>query len=165
MVHRPLLVLCLCALSGMAGAGQLYKSIGPDGRVIYSDHPPVDARVQKAIEYKSLPASPLPDAVIRYRQALEQSAGNRLKEGAARGSSTIQLFAADWCGYCRKAKAWLADKGIAYREFDIDTPEGKHAFSQTQKSSGGIPLLVFRGEQVQGFSARAYEAFFARHKP
>jgi len=69
-----------------------------------------------------------------------------------------------WCGHCRKAKAWLADRRIPYQEHDIDTPAGRLAFAQTPKKRGGIPLLMLDGEQVQGFSPGAYDTFFSRSK-
>jgi glutaredoxin len=159
-----LVAVILLALSCAATGGTMYKSIGPDGRVVYSDRPPDSGRVEKSLTYKDLPASPLPDAVLQYREALQKSADKRLENSGAAPSGTVQLFAAAWCGHCRKAKAWLAGKGIAYQEHDIDTPEGKLAFAQTPKRSGGIPLLTWKGEQVQGFSPGAYDAFFSRSR-
>jgi len=161
---RTLVTAGLLILSCAAVGGTMYKSIGPDGRVVYSDRPPDSGRVEKALTYKNLPASALPDSVIQYREALQKSADKRLASSASAASGTVQLFAAEWCGHCRKAKAWLAGKGIAYQEHDIDTPEGKLAFAQTSKRSGGIPLLTWKGEQVQGFSTSAYDAFFSRTK-
>ncbi|MBS1189755.1 MAG: Glutaredoxin [Rhodocyclaceae bacterium] len=38
--------------------------------------------------------------------------------------AVTQLYSASWCGYCRKAKAYLGERGIPYQEIDIDTPEG-----------------------------------------
>jgi glutaredoxin len=66
-----------------------------------------------------------------------------------------------WCGYCAKARAWLSDKGIAYREIDIDTPDGMASFAQAGGGKG-VPLLVANGGRVQGFSPSAYSRLLAR---
>ena len=156
----PICLLGAVLMSGAASADTLYKSVGPDGKVIYSDQPPTDAAVQKSLTFSNLPATPLPDSVIRYRQELQRSARNRLSNPSPRSSSNVQLFTAEWCGYCRKAKAYLAEKRIPYQEHDIDTSDGKQAFAQAASGSG-IPLLLWKGRHMQGYSKAAYDSLFA----
>lgn len=163
-ISHKLLLLCLCSQlvhPGIGAAETLYKSIGADGRVIYSDHPPADAKVQKTLTFSNLPASPLPEAVLRYRQQLQQSTGNRQTSPAARFSGNIQLFTAAWCGYCKKAKAYLAEKKISYQEYDIDTDAGRQAFGEAGNASG-IPLLLWQGKQLQGFSRGSYDSLLGQ---
>jgi len=74
------------------------------------------------------------------------------------------LYSAAWCGYCKKARAYLADKGIAYREIDIDTPDGLAAFARAGGGGKGVPLLLAGGRRVQGFSLAAYDKLFADQK-
>jgi glutaredoxin len=161
-------LLCICVLGSLlipsaALADTLYKSIDPDGKVIYSDRPPTDAKVQKTLTFSNLPASPLPESVIRYRQELQKSVQNRLSSPSLRSSADIQLFTAVWCGFCKKAKAYLAGKNIRYQEYDIDTPDGKLAFAQAGTGSG-IPLLLWKGKQMQGFSKAGYDSLFEHSK-
>lgn len=59
---------------------------------------------------------------------------------------------------------YLAQRGIAFREHDIDTPDGQLAFAQAGNASG-IPLLLLGEQRVQGFSAAAYDALLAPLKP
>lgn len=147
-------------LSGAAPADTLYKSIGPDGKVVYSDRPPADGSIQKSLTFSNLPATPLPDSVIRYREELQRSARHRASGSSSESSAAVQLFTAEWCGYCRKAKAYLAEKRIPYQEHDIDTSDGRRAFAQAGSGSG-IPLLRWKGKQMQGFSKAAYDSLFA----
>lgn len=153
------LSLFLALLPGLASADTLYKSVGPDGKVTYSDRPPASGSIQKTLSFENLPASPLPDSVLTYRKELQASLQKRLSGAAPRTSSGVQLFTAAWCGYCRKAKAYLAEKNIRYQELDIDTPDGQQSFVQAGSASG-IPLLLAKGKRVQGFSKGAYDAFF-----
>src|SRR5882724_7133813 len=99
----------------------LYKSTGPDGKTVYSDHPPVEGREAKTLTFKNPPASPLSAATLAYIEQLRKS-GDMHASGTP--SSGIVLFSAAWCGYCKKAKAYLAQKGISYREVNVETKDG-----------------------------------------
>ncbi len=157
--------LILLVIPGTALTETMYKSVGPDGRVSYSDSAPANGTVEKTLTFTNLPATPLPASVIRYRQELQKSLQNRLSSSAKSRESRegVQLFAAAWCGYCRKAKSYLAEKNIAYHEYDIDTPDGQLAFAQIGTGSG-IPLLLWQGKQTRGFSREGYDRLFGRSK-
>jgi glutaredoxin len=59
------------------------------------------------------------------------------------------MYSATWCGYCKRAKAYLAKKGIGYTNVDIDTADGRAAFAQAGK--GGVPLLFAGNRRIRGF--------------
>jgi glutaredoxin len=149
-------VACLIALSS-AHAQTLYRSIGPDGRVVYSDKPPADGRVDKTLKFENLPASEVPASTWSY---VEQLRRMKAAEPPAVQAQGVVLYAASWCGYCKKAKAYLAGRGIAYQEIDIDTEAGKRAFALAG-GGRGVPLLVANGQQVKGFAPKAYDAVLA----
>lgn len=150
-------LLPMLLAAGATMAGSMYKSVGPDGRIVYSDAPPASGRVQKTLQFESAPSSPLP--------AIYVDALRRLRAEAAPPTTTgdVVLYSAVWCGYCKKAKAYLAGKGIAYREVDIDTNDGMAAFAQVGGGKG-IPLLLAGGQRIQGFSTSAYDGLFSRRK-
>ncbi|HEV2611504.1 MAG TPA: glutaredoxin family protein [Noviherbaspirillum sp.] len=157
--NTPCVLLFVLFLIPAAASGQtLYKSVGPDGRISYSDTPPAGAKVQKTMSYSPLPASPVPESVRRDRQEPEAGIQRRSLETGT-GSEGIRLFTATWCGYCTKAKAYLGQRGLAYQEYDIDTPAGKRAFAQAGTGTG-IPLLLWKERRQQGFSKAGYDALF-----
>lgn len=86
--------------------------------------------------------------------------------GAGERISGVTLFMAPWCSFCMGAKAYLAEHHIPYREFDVDTPAGQKAFEETGGTRGVpagkrcIPFLVWQGNQIRGFTASRYNAFF-----
>ena len=156
-----LLLASFCVLVSAVSAEQLYKSVGPDGKVRYSDRLPTEGRVEKTMKFENLPTSALPASTASYVEQLR-----RLRAGASASLPTtgVVLYSASWCGYCRQAKAYLSSKAIAFQEIDIDTSGGMNNFAQAGGAGGGVPFLLAGGQSVRGFSAAAYDAFFANRK-
>jgi glutaredoxin len=138
----------------VATAQTVYKSIGPDGATVYSDHPPADGKIEKTITFADLPSSPVPPDLPKTETARPPAA-----VATSRPNGDVLLYAASWCGYCKRAKAYLAKRQIQYQEIDIDTPQGKSWFAQA--GGRGVPLLVAQGRYIRGFTAEGYTAFFA----
>lgn len=157
-VLRPVIVAgLLAACLGGAMAQPLYKSVGPDGRVVYSDQPPASGAAGKTMDLESLPVSVVAGPAPGARPAPAPAPA-----AAPPAQGDVVLYMAKWCGYCTAAKGYLGRKGVAYREFDIDTPAGKAAFSQL--GARGIPVLLTQGKRVSGFTPQSYDAVFAARK-
>ena len=72
----------------------------------------------------------------------------------AAATGEVVLYATDWCGYCRQTRVFLAEKGIAYTEFDIEkSAEGARQY----KALGvrGVPVLDVNGTIVRGYDPKA----------
>ena len=160
---RSLFFLLLGLASACAGVAQttttLYKSTGPDGRTIYSDKPAPNASATRTITFRNLPATPLSAQTLAFIEEMKKSADARI---AAPPPSDTVLFSAKWCVYCKQAKAHLASKQVAYRELDIETKEGALAYARAGGKS--VPLLLFNGQSVPGYSAAGYDALLATRK-
>ena len=155
LVRSTFAVACLFIVS-VSSAGTLYKSIGPDGKVVYGDKPPSEGRLDKTIKYENLPSSQLPPATLAEIEKLKRS-----KEPAPPSvAGTVMLYTARWCGYCKNAKAYLAENKIPFREVDIDTEGGRAAFALVG-GGGGIPLLFANGRRAQGYRPDAYDDIFS----
>src|SRR5271169_4072290 len=99
-----LLLWSACAATA-PGAQTMYKSVGPDGRIIYSDRPPVDGQLEKTIKFEHLPSSPLPASTSSYLEQLRKMAPAPSSNAPPKG---VVLYSASWCAFCRRAKAYLA---------------------------------------------------------
>jgi len=74
-------------------------------------------------------------------------------------SEEVTLYATSWCGYCKKARAYMARNGIQYREYDIE--KDRFANARYKRLGGrGIPFLVKGDEVVRGFNISSYDRFF-----
>lgn len=154
---RLAIMLSLAAAGSLALSQTMYKSVTPDGRIVYADHPPIDGKLLKTIAPDRVPSTALPVSAIEQLRKL----GALHTASAAPGG--VVLYTASWCGYCAKAKAYLAAKGIAHQEIDIDTPDGMASFAQAG-GGRGVPLLLADGQRIQGFSPAAYDQLFSRRR-
>ena len=91
-----LVSLLVLLLPGPAAAQTLYKSVMPDGRVIYSDEPVPGARSSRPVDLGPAPAANDPGAVEERRRDLLERAKQvdvRLREREARRQKAEEAVA------------------------------------------------------------------------
>ncbi|WP_248738236.1 glutaredoxin family protein [Pseudomonas sp. MWU12-2029] len=67
-----------------------------------------------------------------------------------RANARVVLYTTDWCGYCKQTKRFLDQKGIAFKEFDIEKDaEARKAYEAL--GGRGIPLIDVNGTLIRGF--------------
>jgi glutaredoxin len=75
----------------------------------------------------------------------------------------IVLYCARWCKDCKKARAWLEERGLVYHEWDIDyDPEVR---SRVREWGGGrliTPVIDFDGTIILDFDVEKLEAALRR---
>ena len=151
---KRVLLLTLCLLPAGLTA-EIYRWTDENGRVRYSDsaraNPKPDAEkieVEVQNTYKSVPIE-LPEYM--------KNAG---KDDA--GLETITMYATAWCKYCKKARDYFAANNIAYTEYDIEKdPSAKLRY---EKAGGtGVPVIMYKGNKLQGFSVSSFKAFIERN--
>lgn len=69
---------------------------------------------------------------------------------------TAVLYATQWCGYCKKARELFNERGISFREYDIErSAEGQ---AQYEKLGGkGVPVIVINGTVIHGYDRAGIE--------
>jgi glutaredoxin len=73
----------------------------------------------------------------------------------------IQIYSASYCGECKRAKAYMEEKGIKFVDYDIESDiEKRREFYA--RGGRGIPLLIIRGEMMEGFDEELFEYLRAR---
>ena len=132
----PAALLCCAALAH----AQLYKSVGPDGRVTYSDTPPAAAR---QLETRPLPSGAASGAALPYELAQVAKA------------QPVTLFTADKCAPCDAARSFLAARGVPYAEKTVASNDDIAAL----RAAGGdaqLPLLTIGRSKEKGFEEGAW---------
>jgi glutaredoxin 3 len=65
--------------------------------------------------------------------------------------STVEIYTSPFCGYCHRAKALLAGKGIEFTEIDVIGTPG--ARQEMERRSGGgrtVPQIFIDGLAIGG---------------
>lgn len=153
----PALALAL-TLAAAGAAAQVYKWSGPDGRTHYGDRPPEEAKKQELrIDVQSFGG---PAEVDTWTRVLRRG----LPVDAAPAAETITMFSTSWCPHCKRAKAYFAGKGLAFREVDIEASDaGRREFAQF--GGKGVPLIIAGERRMRGFDAAAMDRLLASRKP
>ena len=140
------LLIALLALLLAAGA-DIYRWTDAQGKVHYSDSPPPEAKAkQLKIRINSIDG---PAVVSTVKGA-----------PADEGRDKVRICTAVWCGYCKKAKAYLAKRRVPFEELDVETSDrGRNEFAQL--GGRGVPLILVGSQRMDGFDAGGLEAMLA----
>ena len=137
-MRAPLLVgfLLTLACAGVQAQG-VYRIVGPDGKVTFSDRPPADANAQPARIASEAPSAA--NGALPYE--LRQIA-NRFP---------VTLYTGNDCPPCTSARNLLTSRGVPFTERTVSSNEDIAAL---QRLSGGtgLPFGTIGGQQLAGFS-------------
>ena len=137
---KPYLILLSLFLTLPASAG-VYKWTDAQGRMQYSDSPPPAA---KATQLK-----------------LQSFTGPVQVSRAIGADSGVTIYTTEWCGVCKRAKAFFAQNGVPFREWDVEKMEFG-AIKYKQLGGSGVPLITVGSEKMAGFDASAFMALWKR---
>jgi glutaredoxin len=134
------LVLLVAALPAHA----LYKVVGPDGKVTYTDRPPVGTTDK--VTSISNSGNVITDVALPIE----------LRQAAQRFPVTLYTTAS--CEPCDGGRALLRARGVPYAERTIVTPEDSEALV---KLSGArdAPTLTIGVQALRGFSAELWNSY------
>ncbi len=161
----PVLIV-LIALTSSPGRAEIYKWTDAEGNVHFADTPSVNTRA-KPVELKSTinsySGSTLPKFEYTPRNDKTPAHTNGNNKLPRLQPRQVIMYSAEWCGFCKKAKAYFKQKGIAYSERDIDkSTQAKKEYQSL--GGGGIPLILVgnkRGTQrLSGFSTARFDAAY-----
>ena len=156
------LIVSACLTLAVARA-EIYKWVDADGNVHFSDQK--SSTRAKPVELKatinSYNGSTLPTFERNTNNRnLPPSKDHKLPSLAPK---QVVMYSTVWCGFCKKAKDYFKQKGIAYTEKDIE----KSAPAKKEYQSlggGGIPLILVGHQQgtrkLSGFSTTRFDVAY-----
>lgn len=141
--------LVLCAVLGAASAGlqaqTIYRIVGADGRVTFSDKPPLDASKATATNASGKPVG-----------ATESALPYELRQVVSR--YPVTLYTGTPCAPCNSGRMLLQSRGIPFTEYTIGTPEDGEAL-QRLSGDNSLPFLTIGGQKIKGFSEAEWVQF------
>ncbi len=139
-------IVLLVTLSCAAQAVEIHQWRDAKGQVHFGDRAPADT-VSTVVKVKpNVYTSPNIEALSQLVQRAEQ----------------VVMYSASWCGYCKKARRYFNDHGIAFNEYDIETDE-KGQRDYERLGATGVPVILVGERRMNGFSAQAFESIYQPH--
>jgi glutaredoxin len=137
---RTILALCALLAGIPADAQPIYRWVDGNGRVQYTDKPPPGVQ-----------ARPVADRINSY-------SGTPTVSGSASAGATrpdIKMYSTEWCGYCQKAREYMARNRIRYTELDVEkSPAAK---AEYQRLGGrGVPVILVGTQRMNGYSEERF---------
>lgn len=137
-------------LAGAAGpALALYKVVGPDGRVTYTDRPPTDdaaARISTLQSSGAVSEAAGPQAALPLQ----------LRQAATR--YPVVLYAAADCPPCDEGRALLQQRGIPFTE-KLVVSEDDAAAMEKAVATRSVPSLSIGTQALRGLSQTEWNAY------
>ncbi|WP_295850731.1 glutaredoxin family protein [uncultured Xylophilus sp.] len=135
-VRATALTLLLAGVASGAAA-QVYRIIGPDGRVTFSDRPPAAAAAVPALAEPMAAGAAGPSLPFELRSISQRY--------------PVVLYTSSDCGPCASARQLLRSRGVPFTEKTIATAEDSEALKRISGDSA-LPFATVGGQHLQGFS-------------
>lgn len=135
--RRQAVACVLLLAAGLCSAQTLYRSVGPDGRITYSDRP-LTANADAATTARRGGTGPTPSA-LPY--ALQQVAAR----------FPVLLYTGADCGPCDSARQLLTARGVPFNERTVQTDEDIEALRRLSGDTS-LPVVTIGGQRLKGFA-------------
>ncbi|MEK8084867.1 glutaredoxin family protein [Aquabacterium sp. A3] len=145
--NRLLHLSVLALLLGAAPAWALYKVVGPDGKVTYTDRPPAAGAPQ--------PVSTIGASTSGTGANL---AGLPYEVRQAAQRFPVQFYTTSPCEPCESARQFLSEQGVPYVEFTVTEDADLQAFRQQFKADG-LPVLRVGSKTMTGFNSQEWLSY------
>jgi len=124
-----------------------------------SDRPSVQALAETAVDPDPAAQTHVEVAAPRERERADDEKREmaQLELARAREQVEVVVYYAQWCGYCTKARAYLAQRGIRSVEHDVDSDASASGRHRRLNPRGSVPTIAIDGQVLVGFDARGIE--------
>ena len=142
------IALAASLTSPLAQAQQVYRIVGPDGKVTFSDSRPLTASAAKVSETSAKGAGGTNAAGLPFE----------LRQVAQK--YPVQLYTGDNCEPCGNARSLLSSRGIPFTEKTVTTAQDAEALKRLSGETA-LPSLTIGSKQLKGFSEAEWTQFLS----
>lgn len=145
---RPALLITAALLAVSGPAHAVYKVIGPDGKVTYTDTPPVDGS-----------AKVKPVAVDGSGGGAPSLVGLPFDVKQAASKYPVTLYTSKDCGPCDGARQLLRQRGIPFAERTLNDTSQDQAALQRLAGTTSVPVLSVGQQQLKGLAPGEWHSY------
>ncbi|HTP28980.1 MAG TPA: glutaredoxin family protein [Anaeromyxobacteraceae bacterium] len=139
----------------------IYTWVDKEGAVHFQEAPPDSGgarMVRTAVDEPPAPRNPpsaeeggAPSPAPRGAAPAEVATRSRL-------APRVELFSTSWCPYCKKARKYFSERGIAFVEHDIEKDPGALKRKMALDGDKRVPTAIIGGRVVRGYLPSAYQS-------
>ena len=137
-----------CQLIAPAQAQQVYRIVGVDGKVTFSDKPPQGQDAQAKVNSASSGFGSVNAANTTLPFELRQIASKY----------PVTLYTGDNCMPCASARTMLMTRGVPFSEKTVKTADDSQAL-QRLSGENTLPFATIGSQQLKGFSDAEWTQF------
>jgi glutaredoxin len=146
---RPMRAWALAVLVGVVAAPVMaqgvYRIVGPDGRVTFSDQPPVaDAAPARPVNVN--PAGRSANAALPFE----------LRQVVSR--YPVTLYTSSDCAPCNSGRNLLNSRGVPYVERTVNTAQDAEALKRLSGETS-LPFMTMGSQPIKGYSDAEWTQF------
>jgi glutaredoxin len=137
----------ILAFSSLISAQQLYRIVGPDGRVTFSDQPP--------------PPSANAKVTTGRGGSFSESSGSAALPSELRTvvqRFPVTIYTSKDCAPCESGRNLLRTRGVPFTERTIESPEDADSLKRLSGDTS-MPFATIGGQQLKGFSDVEWSQF------
>ena len=145
VIHILVLGTLLAGFATVSIAQRVYRIVGQDGKVTFSDKPPAETNA-KVTSAAGASGGGVAAASLSFelRQVMQKY--------------PVTLYTTDNCAPCQAARLMLITRGVPFAEKSVKTPEDSQAL-QRLSGENSLPFATIGGQQIKGFSDSEYTQF------
>jgi glutaredoxin len=149
------IVLAACvtlSISTEFAQAEIYKWTDSNGKTHYSDAQPAEQKAETVSvddinTFTDVSISDAPEWKGFYQPEIKPRVKN------------VVMYSTQRCGYCKKARRYFSEHGIAFTEKLIDSD--KAAYDEyKQLNATGVPVILIGRKRLNGFSESAFEQLY-----
>jgi glutaredoxin len=138
-MYRHILLTAFMLIGAAAFGQTIFRSVGPDGKVTFSDKPPLSAEPAKVSNASA-------DAI---GGAASTALPFELRQVVAR--YPVTLYSAPDCAPCATGRVLLNSRGVPFAERSVTTAEDAAALQRLSGESS-LPVVSVGNQRIKGFS-------------
>ena len=136
--------VALMTAAGMSGAQGVYKIVGPDGKVTFSDKAPATGQATTANTGATAANNVGSDLPFELRQVTSKY--------------PVTLYTSAQCAPCDTGRTLLKSRGVPFSEKTISTAEDSEAL-QRLAGEASLPFATIGGQKLRGFSGTEWTQY------
>lgn len=140
-IYITALTIFTAGIAMQAQAQQLYRIVGADGKVTFSDQPPPATSSAKVTAGRG----------GRFGEGNAANTGLPSELQAVANKFPVTLFTAKDCAPCTTGRVMLQARGIPFTEKTIESSQDSDALKRLM-GEASLPSVTIGAQQIQGFS-------------